>query len=36
MDTLKGADVPKTWKDLLDPKYGKVVQGHIKSSGDTA
>ena len=36
-DKLKGADVPKTWKDLLDPKYnGKIVQGHIKSSGDTA
>jgi iron(III) transport system substrate-binding protein len=36
-DKLKGDDVPKTWKDLLDPKYnGKVVQGHIKSSGDTA
>jgi len=36
-DKLKGEDVPKTWKDLLDPKYsGKIVQGHIKSSGDTA
>ena len=36
-DKLKGNDVPRTWKDLLDPKYkGKVVQGHIKSSGDTA
>jgi len=36
-DKLTGNDVPKTWKDLLDPKYkGKVVQGHIKSSGDTA
>jgi iron(III) transport system substrate-binding protein len=35
-DLLKPADVPKTWKDLLDPKYkGKVVQGHIKASGDT-
>jgi iron(III) transport system substrate-binding protein len=36
-DLLKGDAVPKTWKDLIDPKYsGKVVQGHIKSSGDTA
>ena len=35
-DLLKPGDVPKTWKDLLDPKYkGKVVQGHIKASGDT-
>jgi len=35
-DLLKPADVPKTWKDLLDPKYkGKIVQGHIKASGDT-
>ena len=33
---LTGDDVPKTWKDLADPKYkGKIVQGHIKSSGDT-
>jgi len=36
-DLLKGDAVPKTWKDLTDPKFkGKVVQGHIKSSGDTA
>jgi iron(III) transport system substrate-binding protein len=35
-DLLKGDMVPKTWKDLMDPKYaGKVVQGHIKASGDT-
>ena len=33
-DKLKGNDVPKTWKDLLDPKYkGKVVQGHINYYG---
>lgn len=35
-DLLKGDMVPKTWKDLTDPKYsGKVVQGHVKSSGTT-
>ncbi len=36
-DRLKGDAIPKTWKDLTDPKFkGKIVQGHIKSSGDTA
>ncbi len=35
-DLLKEDAVPKAWKDLVDPKLkGKVVQGHIKSSGDT-
>jgi iron(III) transport system substrate-binding protein len=34
---VSGDALPKTWKDLADPKYkGKIVQGHIKSSGDTA
>ena len=35
-DLLRAADVPKSWKDLINPKLkGKVVQGHIKASGDT-
>ncbi len=36
-DLLKGDMVPKTWKDLTDPKYkDKMVQGHPKASGISA
>ncbi len=36
-DLLKGDMVPKTWKDLTDPKYkDKVAQGHLKVSGTGA
>ncbi len=36
-DLLKGDMVPKTWKDLTDPKYkDKMVQGHPKASGASA
>ncbi len=34
---VTGDMVPKTWKDLTDPKYkDKLVQGHIKASGTSA
>ena len=34
---VTGDMVPKTWKDLMDPKYkDKLVQGHIKASGTSA
>lgn len=34
---VKGDMIPKTWKDLTDPKYkGKLIQGHIKASGTSA
>jgi iron(III) transport system substrate-binding protein len=33
-DLMKEADAPKTWKDLLDPKYkGKMVKAHPGYSG---
>ena len=33
-DKVKGADIPKTWKDLLDPKWeGKLALGHPGFSG---
>lgn len=36
-ELIKGDMIPKTWKDLLDPKYkDKLVQGHIKASGTSA
>jgi iron(III) transport system substrate-binding protein len=35
-DLVKGDMIPKTWKDLADPKYkDKLVQGHIKAGGGT-
>ena len=34
---LKGDMIPKTWKELTDPKYkDKLAQGHIKASGTSA
>src|SRR3990172_3939636 len=34
---LKGDMIPKTWKELTDPKYkDKLAQGHIKASGNSA
>jgi iron(III) transport system substrate-binding protein len=34
-DLVKPEDVPKTWKDLLDPKYkGKLVKSHPGYSGN--
>ncbi len=34
---IKGDMIPRTWKDLADPKYkGKLIQGHIKASGTGA
>jgi iron(III) transport system substrate-binding protein len=34
---VKGNMIPRTWKELTDPKYkGKLVQGHIKASGTSA
>jgi iron(III) transport system substrate-binding protein len=36
-ELIKGDMIPKTWKDLTDPKYkDKLVQGHIKASGTSA
>ncbi|MCB1739809.1 MAG: extracellular solute-binding protein [Gammaproteobacteria bacterium] len=36
-DLVTGDMIPKTWKDLTDPKYkNKLVQGHIKASGTSA
>lgn len=36
-DVVKGDMVPRSWKDLTDPKYkNKLVQGHLKASGTTA
>lgn len=36
-DLLKGDMVPKTWKDLTDPKYKeKIVQGHPRTAGASA
>lgn len=36
-DLLKGDMVPKTWKDLTDPKYkDKIVQGHPRTAGASA
>ncbi len=36
-ELVKGDMVPKTWKDLTNPKYkDKLVQGHIKASGTSA
>lgn len=36
-DLLKGDMVPKTWKDLIDPKYkGKLMQGHMKGGGGSS
>lgn len=33
-DKVKGADIPKTWKDLLDPKWdGRLALGHPGYSG---
>ncbi len=33
-DLLKESDAPKTWKDLLDPRFkGKMVKGHPGYSG---
>ncbi|MCF0238100.1 MAG: extracellular solute-binding protein [Sphaerochaetaceae bacterium] len=33
-DLLKGDDIPKSWKDLADPKYkGKIVLANPSSSG---
>lgn len=33
-DKVKGADIPKNWKDLLDPKWeGKLALGHPGYSG---
>jgi iron(III) transport system substrate-binding protein len=33
-DKVKGADIPRTWKDLLDPKWdGKLALGHPGFSG---
>ena len=35
-DKVKGADVPKKWTDLLDPKFkGRVATGHPAFSGCT-
>lgn len=34
---LKGDMVPKTWKDLTDPKYkDKLMQGHMKGGGGSS
>lgn len=36
-ELVKGDMLPKTWKDLTQPKYkDKLVQGHIKASGTSA
>jgi len=36
-ELVKGDMIPKTWKDLTNPKYkDKLVQGHIKASGTSA
>jgi len=36
-DLLKGDMVPKTWKDLTDPKYmDKLMQGHMKGGGGSS
>jgi iron(III) transport system substrate-binding protein len=36
-DLLKGDMVPKTWKDLADPKYkDKLMQGHMKGGGGSS
>lgn len=36
-DLLKGDMVPKTWKDLIDPKFkGKLMQGHMKGGGGSS
>lgn len=36
-DLVKGDLIPKTWKELTDPKYkDKLIQGHVKASGTTA
>lgn len=36
-DLVKGDMIPKTWKELADPKYkDKLFQGHIKASGTSA
>lgn len=36
-ELVKGDLIPKTWRELMDPKYkDKLVQGHIKASGTSA